>query len=169
MEETVDETIDRLRWQKKLNQRSTGGCPGWTLLHYAAYCGEPEAVAALLKRGTFVDSMTFGHSPSTPLALCVIGSREPVPEKSHEAECARLLLNAGAQLQLIDDYRIPGWAYEYDARRKARNVAKILLGIRQCRHTILDTNVRNVIVFIAQYVKSGWSSWDQRIKSLCSV
>jgi ankyrin repeat protein len=72
-----------------------GGSPHGNLLHHAAWLGDAEIVARLLKRGA--DPLAASPATfSTPLAWCYLGSSEwTEPGRDHVA-VARALLAAGA-------------------------------------------------------------------------
>jgi ankyrin repeat protein len=75
-----------------------GGSPEGTLLHHAAWVGDPELVAYLLGRGA--DPLArSGAEFSTPLAWAALGSQyHRIPGRDYVA-VAELLVAAGAELE----------------------------------------------------------------------
>ncbi len=72
-----------------------GGSPEGTLLHHAAWVGNPELVGALLERG----ADPLAGSPETPLAWAVHGSQfSDLPGRDYVA-VAELLTAAGATVE----------------------------------------------------------------------
>jgi ankyrin repeat protein len=72
-----------------------GGSPAGTLLHHAAWVGDPEVAGALVERGA--DPLV--GEPETPLAWAAHGSQFwEVPGRNHVA-VAELLVNAGTPVE----------------------------------------------------------------------
>jgi ankyrin repeat protein len=75
-----------------------GGSPTGTLLHHAAWFGDPEVVRELLARGADVRAETRDLY-ATPLAWAVLASQyHDLPERDYVA-VAELLVDAGAELE----------------------------------------------------------------------
>lgn len=81
------------------------GCPpghgnqvGQTALHIASLWGNRDAVEALLELGAPVNAQN-SMGGSTPLHMAVSSSKEPF---SNRIDCARMLIAAGADLELAD-------------------------------------------------------------------
>lgn len=72
-----------------------GGSPEGTLLHHAAWLGNPQVAGELLARGAEAAAPS-GAELSTPLAWAVLASREEPRGRDHVA-VAELLLAAGAE------------------------------------------------------------------------
>ncbi len=70
------------------------GTHGGTALHWAAWCGRPVVVEALLKAGAQVGTLCSDFR-STPLFWAVHGSKNHTSSDEH-ARCVELLLKAGA-------------------------------------------------------------------------
>ena len=86
-----------------------GGSPEGTLLHHAAWVGNPEVVGALLERG----ADPLAGTPETPLAWAVHGSQfSDLPGRDHVA-VAELLSAAGAPVEEryleVADGPLYGW------------------------------------------------------------
>ena len=73
-----------------------GGSPEGTLLHHAAWVGNPDVVARLLEAGSDTSATTFA-SYSTPLGWAALGSQyHALPGRDYVA-VAQLLADAGAE------------------------------------------------------------------------
>ena len=95
------------------------GLYGGKPLHWAAE-HEPEVVRLLLQRGAQVDSRNLGNankSGFTPLIMCAI-------QPNACAECAELLLNAGADINATDAEGRTAIAWAM--KRGSRRVEKVL-------------------------------------------
>jgi len=131
---------------------------GWTLLHYAAFFGETDCLRTLLARGDPVDPLLVPDWPVTPLEMSITVERNDDMQKARE-DCARLLLDHGARLELlVKQSEIPLWVHEYVRRRAAAHAATVIIGIHKYRHSVMDTNNRDAIQLIAQHTKRCWPS-----------
>jgi hypothetical protein len=89
-----------------------GGSPAGTLLHHAAWVGNPEPVGALLERG----ADPLAGSPETPLAWAVHGSQFSDMAGRDYVAVAELLSAAGAPVEAryleYADGPLYGWLEE---------------------------------------------------------
>ncbi len=75
-----------------------GGSPEGTLLHHAAWVGDPDVVARLLAAGSDASATSFA-TYSTPLGWAALGSQyHGLPGRDYVA-VAQLLVQAGAELE----------------------------------------------------------------------
>ena len=125
-------------------------------LHWAAYWGKPRLLRALLDLGTPVDILY--ERGRTPLLFALV---------SKKVECARLLLDAGAQLRLVTENNyctIPQWARDFaSAREHARAASLAMLGLLRCGSRVVGrSNGIDVLRVVARCVwgtrgQQGWN------------
>jgi uncharacterized protein len=73
-----------------------GGCHGGTALHWAAWCGWDKLVRRLIQEKAEINRRCIDFE-STPLFWAIHGFKNVGKEHvHHQEECARLLINAGA-------------------------------------------------------------------------
>ena len=84
-----------------------GGCHGGTAIHWAAWCGRDMLVMKLIEKGAEINKLCIDFR-STPLFWAVHGYRFGEGQnRHHQAECARMLLGAGADRSIpnFEGYR----------------------------------------------------------------
>jgi hypothetical protein len=116
----------------------------WSALHMTAYIGLIECTRVLLCRGHVVDVMVRDDN-YTPLELAL---------RASEIECARLLMDYGAQLDKVDTNTIiPTWATAFVVgRERARSASIHLMGALRRKQG--GREIRYLIPLIGQWV---WS------------
>ena len=83
------------------------GCHGGTALHWAAWCGRDKLVERLLQEKAEINTLCTDFK-STPLFWAIHGLKNGGDENRHnQIECARLLVNAGADKSIpnFEGYR----------------------------------------------------------------
>jgi ankyrin repeat protein len=95
---------------------AAGGGPAGTLLHHAAWVGNPDVALRLLERGADPAARSDGAEFETPLAWAVLGSQFWQLEGRDYVEVAELLVAAGAVLEPrfrdVADGPLAGWVEE---------------------------------------------------------
>ncbi|KAJ5097078.1 hypothetical protein N7456_007799 [Penicillium angulare] len=99
-------------------------------LHYAAYYGYPEHLGLLLKKRADKDLKKYRNG-ATPLADAIRG---------FEFECAEILITAGADINIVDDY--DNTLLHYAVCSETPKFCNLLLS--QTRFRIQDINARDV-------------------------
>lgn len=142
---------------RQANDAIRGWNRGWTLLHYATYYGETECLAALASQAQNLDVFSLvPERPVTPLEIALTVQRLDGKDKDRQ-DCVRLLIDRGAKWELVQKPSdVPDWVFDYLCQREATRAAITLIGIRNFRSTVLNTNVRDVTALIAKIVKRDW-------------
>lgn len=133
-------------------------------LHRAAYNGKPRLLRALLDLGTPVDILDGFEN--TPLRFSL---------RDILVECARLLLDAGAQLSLVKEngrvfITIPQQARDFvSAREHVRAASIAMLGLLRCGSRVLGSgNGIDVLRVVARCVwgARGQENWNVAVEKL---
>lgn len=77
------------------------GCNGGTAMHWAAWCGRFNVVKALLTAGAEFNIKDTDHQ-ATPLFWAILGSKHGGTPIEDSFECARLLIEFGANINIQD-------------------------------------------------------------------
>jgi hypothetical protein len=78
------------------------GCLGGTALHWAAWCGRDQLVKELIDKGADINQRS-GEYGASPLSWVVHGYKfGGETNRHHQIECARLLISAGADKNIVN-------------------------------------------------------------------
>lgn len=112
-------------------------------LYRTAVLGRPRLMRALLDLGTPVDILNKYGRTTLYAALA-----------HNYVDCVWLLLDAGAQLDLVkerEDFKIPAWARDFVSKReKTRKSSVVILGLLHCKSKVTGKNGRDVLRMVAR-------------------
>ena len=132
---------------------------GETPLYDAIQCWEVQVVRQLLSYGARVD-VTNKRNKSP---LHYIFDYRDRGMNDQQREIIRLLLDSGAKLEWVSmECHLPEWAKTLaDGRELCRQVCVTVLGLRRYRHSVLNTNVKDIICVIAKCVWRTRLNWEE--------
>jgi len=132
---------------------------GDTPLHDAVIMFDVGVVKSLLAKKASVN--ITNNRNQTPLGLLLRCCHVSQDFRGICIETANALLSGGASVN-TERHPIPEWFInvktKFQARENCRRVCVVFIGIRRKRHTILDTNVRDITAMVTRMI------WATRLK-----